>query len=125
MKMIIAMIRIDKMNETKQALSDAGMPSFMAAGKALGRGQGWWDARVMEGAHQDQPEALEKLGPEPPLRPQRVITLVVHDSKKDAAVRAIIKANQTGNHGDGKIYVLPVDDAVRVRTGEIGDVVLD
>jgi nitrogen regulatory protein PII 2 len=125
MKLIMAIIRIDKMNATKRALSDAGLPSMTATGKVFGRGKGLWDAKVLEGVKKDLPEALAHLGKEPRLRPQRVITLVVTDDKKDKAIETIIEANQTPEPGDGKIFVIPMIDAVKVRTGETGDVALD
>jgi nitrogen regulatory protein PII 2 len=51
--------------------------------------------------------------------------LIVTDEKKDLAVETIIKTNQTGNSGDGKIFVIEAVDSVRVRTGEKGDLTLD
>lgn len=125
MKLIMAIIRIDKMNATKRALSDAGLPSMTATGKVFGRGKGLWDAKVLEGAKKDLPEALAHLGKEPRLRPQRVITLVVTDENKDKAIETIIEANQTPEPGDGKIFVIPMIDALKVRTGESGDIALD
>lgn len=113
------------MNETKKALSDAGLPSFTATGRVYGRGKGKWDAKVMEGAKADSPEAIALLGPEPRLRPHRLITLMVPDSKVKSAVNAIISSNCTESHGDGKIFVLPANEAISVRTGEKGDSVLD
>lgn len=125
MKLIMAIIRIDKMNETKRALSDAGLPSMTATGKVFGRGKGLWDAKVLEGVKKDLPEALVHLGKEPRLRPQRVITLVVTDENKDKAVEIIIEANQTPEPGDGKIFVIPLIESYKVRTGEAGDLTLD
>jgi len=125
MKLIMAIIRIDKMNATKRALSDAGLPSMTATGKVFGRGKGLWDAKVLEGVKKDLPEALAHLGKEPRLRPQRVVTLVVTDDKKDKAIETIIEANQTPEPGDGKIFVIPIIDAIKVRTGESGDISLD
>lgn len=125
MKLIMAIIRIDKMNATKRALSDAGLPSMTATGKVFGRGKGLWDAKVLEGVKKDLPEALAHLGKEPRLRPQRVITLIVTDDKKDKAIETIIEANQTPEPGDGKIFVIPMIDAIKVRTGESGDSALD
>jgi len=125
MKLIMAIIRIDKMNATKRALSDAGLPSMTASGKVFGRGIGLWDAKVLEGVKKDLPEALAHLGKEPRLRPQRVITLIVTDEKKDKAIETIIEANQTPEPGDGKIFVIPMIDAIKVRTGESGDSALD
>jgi nitrogen regulatory protein PII 2 len=125
MKLIMAIIRIDKMNATKRALSAVGLPSMTATGKVFGRGKGLWDAKVLEGVKKDLPEALAHLGKEPRLRPQRVVTLVVTDDKKDKAIETIIEANQTPEPGDGKIFVIPIIDSIKVRTGESGDVSLD
>jgi len=126
MKLILAIIRIAKMNETKIALSDAGLPSFTAMG-VMGRGQG----RGIGPNYQEvlnNPELQEKikeLAPEPRLKSKRIITLVVTDEKKDLAIETLIKTNQTGNSGDGKIFVIEAVDSVRVRTGEKGDLTLD
>ena len=125
MKMIMAIIKIDKVNETRKALSDAGMPSYFATAKVYGRGKGEWDAKLLEGAKNNAPEALSKLGPHPVLRPHRLISLVVSEENAKKAVNAIIGANQTGNPCDGKIFVLPIGDAIRVRTQERGEAVLD
>jgi nitrogen regulatory protein PII 2 len=125
MKLIIAFIRINKMNETKQALADVGLNSFMASGSVFGRGKGTYDAKVIKGANENHPEALALLGPEPPLRAHRMITLVVSQKKKDLAVQTLIDANRSDTPGDGKIFVVNCFDAIRIRTGENGDTVLD
>ena len=125
MKMIIAMIKIDKMNETKKALSEIGLPSFMATGKVFGRGKGRWEAKVLEGVKEERPEALALLDQQPRLRPQRMLTIVVADNKVKTAVQTLIKANQTKQPGDGKIFVLPMTEAISVRTSESGNTVLD
>lgn len=52
--------------------------------------------------------------------PKRLLTLVVQDDQVEDAVGVIIKANQTGHMGDGKIFVCPLKEVVRVRTGEVG-----
>ena len=124
MKMILAIIRIDKMNETKRALTKAGITSMTATGKVFGRGKGFWDAKVMEGAKKDMPEALTHLGKEPRLRPQRVLNIAVSDHNVQLTIDTIIEVNQTPSPGDGKIFVLPLDDAFRVRTGETGTTIL-
>lgn len=124
MKMIMAIIRIDKMNETKKALTEAGITSMTATGKVFGRGKGLWDAKVMEGAKNDQPEALALLGKEPRLRPQRVLNIAVSDHNVQTTIDTIIEVNQTPSAGDGKIFVLPLGDALRVRTGETGTDIL-
>lgn len=125
MKTILAILKIDTMNETKKALSDAGLPSFTATGRVFGRGKGNWEAKVMQGVRENRPEAIALLGPEPRLRPHRMITLMVPDSKVKVAVKALMDSNRTNTPGDGKIFVLPADEAISVRTGESGDIVLD
>lgn len=117
MKLILAMIRISKMSETKLALSDAGLPSFTAM-PVLGRGVG-------KGGMIQDDEQAELLLEIPRLKSKRMITLIVTDDKKELAVETILKANQSGKSGDGKIYVIPAVDSVRVRTGEKGDITLD
>jgi nitrogen regulatory protein PII 2 len=125
MKLIMAIIRIDKMNKTKRALSDVGLPSMTTTGKVFGRGKGLWDAKVLEGVKKDLPEALAHLGKEPRLRPQRVVSIVVPDDKVQTAIDTIIEANQTPEPGDGKIFVIPAYDSIKIRTGESGDITLD
>jgi nitrogen regulatory protein PII 2 len=125
MKLIMAIIRIDKMNKTKRALSDVGLPSMTTTGKVFGRGKGLWDAKVLEGVKKDLPEALAHLGKEPRLRPQRVVSIVVPDDKVQTAIDTIIEANQTPEPGDGKIFVIPAYDSIKIRTGETGDTTLD
>ena len=124
MKLIMAIIRIDKMNETKKSLADAGMPSFTATGRVFGRGKGKYDAKVLEGIKEGLPEAISLMGPEPRLRPQRMVTLVVTDTQVKKAVDAIIEANCTEEHGDGKIFVMPCPEVYRIRTGETDEVAI-
>jgi len=124
MKEVMAIIRMDKMNVTKRALSDAGIHS-MTARKVIGRGKGKVDYLLLKGAQEGYEEAINQLSPGPKLIPKRAITMVVPDGLVEIAVKTIIGANQTGAPGDGKIFVLPVLEAIRVRTGETGDTVLD
>ena len=121
MKLILAILRITKMTETKLALSDAGLPSFTAM-PVLGRGKGHGDLEKPESA---DPELRELISEMPRLKSKRMITLVVTDDKKELAVETIIKANQSGKSGDGKIFVIEAEDSIRVRTGETGDSTLD
>jgi len=125
MKLIMGIIKIDKMNATKRALTEAGITSMTATGKVFGRGKGLWDAKVMEGAKEDMPEALTHLGEEPRLRPQRVITVVVPDDKVSTVVDTLMEVNRTPAPGDGKIFVMPITESIKVRTGEVGDLTLD
>lgn len=124
MKTIMAIIRIDKMNETKKALSEAGLPSFMATGRVYGRGKGTYDAKVLEGVKNNIPEAISVMGPEPRLRPQRLVTITVKSADVKTAVDALIGANKTDNPGDGKIFVMPCSDAIQIRTGNTGEAVI-
>ena len=120
MKQIIAIIRINMMNATKQALIDAGFPAFTAR-KVIGRGKGNVDSRVIEGAAAAAPEAIARLKDAGPmLTPRRMMTVAVSDDSVPKVIEALIRVNHTGNRDDGKIFVLPLEDAVRVRTGERG-----
>ena len=56
-----------------------------------------------------------------PYVPKRLLSIVVPDAMTDKVVDTIIKVNQTGDIGDGKLIVCPVEDALRVRTGETGE----
>lgn len=118
MKQVMAIIRINRINATKKALNDAGITSFTATGRVLGRGKGLVDYRLLDGAKDGHAEAIAQLGQGPRLVPKRLLTVVVSDDWADRTVKAIIEANQTGNAGDGKIFVIPVAEAVRVRTAE-------
>ena len=125
MKDVMAIIRLNMINQTKAALADAGINSFTATGRVLGRGKGLVDFRILKGAEDGSPEAIGQLGMGPKLVPKRLLTVVVPDDKVQLVVDTIIKVNQTGNAGDGKIFVLPILESHRVRTGEFGDDVLD
>jgi nitrogen regulatory protein PII 2 len=125
MKKVMAIINIDKMNATKKALLDAKITSMTASGKVFGRGKGLWEAKVLDGVKNNTPEALEHLGKEPRLRPQRVLEIVVNDSFVQPCVEAIIEANQGEPHGCGKIFVMPIMDVIQVRTGISGSKAVD
>lgn len=124
MKEIVAIIRMNRMNETKRALTEAGISSITAR-DALGRGKGLVDMQLLKGAEQGYEEAISQLGQSGRLIPKRILLIVVPDKLVEKTVKTIIRVNQTGKSGDGKIYVVPCRDAVRVRTGEAGDDVLD
>ena len=124
MKEITAIIRMGKMNETKRALTEAGISSVTAR-DALGRGKGLVDMQLLKGAEQGYEEAISQLGQSGRLIPKRILLIVVPDKLVEKTVKTIIRVNQTGKSGDGKIYVMPCLEAVRVRTGETGDEVLD
>jgi len=124
MKEVMAVIRMNMMNQTKKALAAAGISS-MNGREALGRGKGIVDFKLLAGAEKGYEEAISQLGQSQRLIPKRMLSIIVPDNLVERAVKAIIKTNKTGKSGDGKIFVMPVINAFRVRTGEDGDAVLD
>ena len=120
MKEIIAVVRMNMMNQTKKALTEAGIDAFFVH-EAQGRGKGFVNPAVLEGASQGYEEAASLLGEKGKLYPKRMVTVVTKDDLVDDVVQAIIEANKTGKPGDGKIFVLPIRDSIRVRTGETGE----
>lgn len=119
MKEVIAIVRINMMNQTKKAITEAGIDAFFAH-EAHGRGKGFVNPQILEGAEKGYEEAASLLGEKGKLYAKRMVTIVVEDELVDDVVQAVIETNRTGKPGDGKIFVLPVKDAVRVRTGETG-----
>lgn len=132
MKEITAVIRRDRIQETKKVLEDLGYPS-VSIQSVDGRGK--QKGMVCDNdLDPDLPEnfctsaklkptpssyALEHALPKVALFvPKRMLTMVVPDDLVTKIVKSIIKVNQTGKTGDGKIFVSPIDNAVRVRTGE-------
>lgn len=123
MKEIIAVIRLNMIGKTKEALLDNGFPAITAF-KVMGRGKAkvdfsLVDAELLEGNL--DAKLAEQLSEGHRLISKRLLTVYVNDEDVKKAVDAIIAANSTGNPGDGKIFVLPVSDAFRVRTGETGE----
>jgi nitrogen regulatory protein PII 2 len=124
MKEVIAIIRMNKINQTKRALAEAGITS-MHARECLGRGRGLVDLDVLKGAEAGYEEAISLLGNTQRLIPKRMVSVVVPDKLVPKAVSSIIAVNSAGKPGDGKIFVMPVFDSIRIRTGETGDETLD
>src|SRR5208283_1496531 len=124
MKEVMAVIRMNKINQTKKALAEAGIPSVHAR-ECLGRGKGLVDLDILKGAEAGYEEAISLLGNSQRLIPKRMVSIVLPDKLVQRAVSSIIATNRTGKAGDGKIFVLPVLDSVRIRTGEAGDETLD
>ncbi|MCL6635249.1 MAG: P-II family nitrogen regulator [Peptococcaceae bacterium] len=123
MKEIIAIIRMNKVNETKKALADTGICGLHAM-KVMGRGKMQVDFSLLNGlgAREEIGGILaDGLARGSRLIPKRLLTILVHDGDVEKVVDTIIGVNKTGNRGDGKIFVAPVLDAVRVRTGERGE----
>ncbi len=124
MKEVMAVIRMNMMNATKQKLADAGISAFHAR-PAFGRGKGNVDFRILTGAAAGYEEAISQLGPQIRLIPKRMLSVMVPDDKVQVVIDTVLKVNRTGHPGDGKIFVMPCEDAIRVRSGECGDAALD
>lgn len=124
MKEIMAIIRMNKVNQTKRALMEAGFPSITAR-KVMGRGKQKIDFTLVKHAIEDNvledKQLAEQFVEGHKLIPKRIFTMIVQDSEVKKAVDTIIKINQTGNPGDGKIFVLPIMETIRIRTGETGE----
>ncbi len=124
MKEVMAVVRMNMINQTKRALSAAGITS-MHAKNCLGRGKGIVEMISLGGAEKQYEEKIQELGSAGRLIPKRMISVVVPDKLVKKVVDTIIATNKTGKSGDGKIFVMPVSDSVRIRTGETGDETLD
>jgi nitrogen regulatory protein PII 2 len=127
MKEIIAIIRQNKINQTKTALTESGFPAATAA-RALGRGRRPVEPELLAELNQrpkESAEILPTLSQGGRLYPKRILAMVVPDSRVPDLIRTLIRVNQTGSPGDGKIFVSPVLDAARVRTGETGEAAID
>jgi nitrogen regulatory protein PII 2 len=122
-KEIQAFIRTNKVNATKEALANAGFPAFLAR-KCLGRGkqmEGSAAVRlVMETGDLPISTEGETLTEIMRLIPKRFFSLVVEDDRAALAVKTIIEVNQTGNPGDGRIFVAPIQETYSVRKGKSG-----
>ncbi len=121
MKEVMAFIRVNMVNPTKEALAKNGFPAFTCR-KCLGRGKKSIDPALLEAvmAAGELPanSVGEHLTEYNRLIAKRFFTLIVEDSKVEEAVKTIIEVNQTGNPGDGRIFILPVAEVYTVRTGE-------
>jgi nitrogen regulatory protein PII 2 len=145
MKQIIAIIRDERVEETKKALEETGIRGVTFL-YATGRGQQKGTVRVREprsimdrplpvqlndtvdaGGFPDYPKEMPgySFPPEKEFAfgflPKRMLVLIANDEEIESIVRAIVNANQTGRHGDGRIFICPMISAIRVRTGEQGN----
>lgn len=109
MKMIVAMIRPHKVDEIKQALSEIGVQG-MSISEVKGFGRTGGRTEVYRGSAY-QVDFVPKIR----------VEVVVADSLLSSALDAFETTAKTGKIGDGKLFVLPVDEALRIRTGERGE----
>lgn len=127
MKEVCAIIRMNKINATKAALVQAGFPAFTGM-RVSGRGKRTVSYEVLQAINRDpnvQPDVLATLSHGPRLMGKRMITLMVPDERVADVVRVLIKTNQTGTPGDGKIFIGPVLEITRIRTGETNEDAID
>ena len=123
MKEIIAVIRQNMINQTKEALMENGFPSITGC-KVMGRGKARVDFSLIDESMLEgniNTKFAEELTETHRLIPKRLVVVAVCNDDVKKAVDTIMIINSTGNHGDGKVFVLPLKDAVRVRTGETGE----
>ncbi len=108
MKMVVAIIKPFRLDDVREALSEAGIQGLTAYEvKGFGRQKG--HTELYRGAEY----VVEYI-------PKVKIEIAVDDDRVDAVVEAISAAARTGNIGDGKIFVMPLENVIRVRTGESG-----
>lgn len=109
MKKIVAVIKPFKLDEVREALSQVGVAGLTVVEvKGFGRQKG--HTELYRGAEY----VVDFL-------PKIKIEMVVAEKTVEPAIEAIIKAARTGKIGDGKIFVLPVEQVIRIRTGETGE----
>ena len=112
MKKVEAIVKPFKLEEVKEALAAVGVQGLTVTEvKGFGRQKG--HKELYRGAEY----VVEFL-------PKVKLEVVVSDDKVEEVVKAIVKAASTGRIGDGKIFVLPVEEAVRIRTGESGEIAI-
>jgi nitrogen regulatory protein P-II 1 len=108
MKKIEAIIRKTKFEEVYEALHDAGI-EFFSFWDVRGVGQAR-EGRVYRGIVYDT-STIERTK----------LSIIVRDKNTEKTVNAILESSRTGEIGDGKIFILPIEEAYRIRTGEKGD----
>jgi nitrogen regulatory protein PII len=112
MKMITALVRPSKVDAVKSALV-----SLDVVGMTVSEVRGFGRQKGQVERYRGNEFTVDFLS-------KSKIVVVVDDSKVEAAIGAIIEASRTGEIGDGKIFVTPVETAVRIRTGERGEAAL-
>jgi nitrogen regulatory protein P-II 1 len=108
MKLILAVIKPQRLDEVKEALREAGVQGLTSV-EAQGFGRQRGHTEIYRGAEY-QVDFVPKVQ----------IEVVVADDQVEAIVDAIMSSARTGKIGDGKIWVMPVEQAYRIRTGETG-----
>jgi len=108
MKVVIAVVKPHKLDEVKEALRDVGVSGLTTTDvEGFGRQRG--HTEVYRGAEY-QVDFVPKVK----------VEILLADDQVQGVVDALTKAARTGKIGDGKIWVMPVEQVVRIRTGEMG-----
>jgi nitrogen regulatory protein PII 2 len=117
-KEIIAIIRPNKVTATRKALDNLGLPG-MTVIQVFGRGK---QRGIADEVSVTISPAVRGRAVFQGMQyvPKRLLSIVVPAAMVDRAINTILKTNQTGHIGDGKILVLPVENAMRVRDKEFG-----
>ena len=111
MNKVEAIIRPETLNSVKDALADAGLVGINVA-QVTGRG-------TQRGVEMGGPRGVGSYVVD--MLPKVKLEMVVQDEETQQAIDIVIEHARTGNIGDGKIFVSPVSDAIRIRTGERGE----
>ena len=114
MNKIEAIIRPERLTAVKDALADAGLVGINVA-QVTGRGN-------QRGIEMRGPRGVGSYVVD--MLPKVKLELVVLDQDTRRAIDIVVETARTGNIGDGKIFVYPVSNAIRIRTGEEGDIAL-
>lgn len=109
MKKVEAIIRPDRLEDLKTAVTNADLSNGMTVSQVLGHGNQRGFAESVRG-QKVVPTLLSKVK----------IEMIVKDDEVEAIVELIMKIVRTGEVGDGKIFILPIEDVIRIRTGEHG-----
>lgn len=123
MKEIIAIIRSSKMNATKKSLDELNVSSVTAI-PVFGRGNQRGLNPILAGIEVSKDVLAKAPITGMKFVPKRMLVIVAKDEEVEIIVDAIIKSNKTGYIGDGKIFICPTDNALKVRTKESGDAAL-
>lgn len=128
MKEITAVIRMNMISKTKEALLKSDFPAFTCR-QVVGRGKKkvaytLVDEEALLNKMSEEKNLLEELSEYHRLVPKRMMTLLVNDEDVQSVIDLLIAVNRSGNPGDGKIFISPVEETIRVRTGETGEAAL-
>jgi nitrogen regulatory protein P-II 2 len=112
MRLIIAVIRPEQLSDVKKELKEASV-NLMTVVNAIGSGR-----------QKGYPETYRGIKHEIKLLNKVELQIAVNDDYVEPTIKAIIKGAKTGHIGDGKIFVLPIEEVIRIRTAERGSLAI-